>query len=31
MSTVELTAPSATFIMELPFWVFWFAWSRPRI
>ena len=31
MSTVLETAPSATFIMLVPFCVFWFAWSRPRI
>ena len=31
MSTVEETAPSATFIMLVPFCVLLFAWSRPRI
>ena len=31
ISTVELTAPSATLIMLLPFCVFWLSWSRERI
>ena len=31
MSTVLETAPSATFIMLLPFCVFWLSWSSERI
>ena len=31
ISTVELTAPSATFSILAPFWVFWSAWLSARM